>query len=93
MYFITTIDSKKNDTRCVGYYSDFKKAEDCVLDNIFDIHETCYDYAVIENIPEGLYHYDENPIWFEWDEITKRYKRINFPPKFIEKGFVGFSIG
>ena len=93
MYFITTV-SEKNGFRCVGYYKSSSEAIKTVENNTFDLNEAgYYPYAVIENIPEGLYHYDENPIWFEWNKITERYKRINFPPKFIEKGFVGFSIG
>lgn len=92
MYFITTIDSKDGDQRCVGYYSNFKKAEEIVLDNIFDICETCYDYAVIENIPEGLYQYDDKPIWYEWNDVDEKYERLEKIPEQYEK-FIGFAIG
>ena len=92
MYFITTIDSKDGDQRCVGYYSSFEKAEEVVLDNIFDICETCYDYAVIENIPEGLYQYDQNAIWYKWNDVDEKYEKIEKRPEQYKK-FVGFAIG
>ena len=92
MYFITTVDSKDGDTRCVGYYSTFEKAEEVVLDNIFDINETCYDYCVIENIVEGLYEYDFNAIWYQWDDINEKYVKMKEIPKQY-KNQVGFAIG
>ena len=92
MYFITTIDSKKDDTRCVGYYSIFEKAEEAVLENTFDIYETCYDYAIIENIPEGIYHYDEKPVWYKWNDVDEKYEKIEQPPEKYKK-WTGFAIG
>ena len=92
MYFITTIDSEKDDTRCVGYYTEFKKAEDAILDNIFDIYETCYDYAVIENIPEGLYKYDDFPVWYKWNDTDGKYERVTEIPKQYKR-MAGFAIG
>ena len=92
MYFITTVDSKDGDTRCVGYYSTFETAEEAVLDNACDIRETCYDYVVIENIEEGLYQYDQNPIWYKWDDLNEEYKRIEEKPKQY-KNQIGFGIG
>ena len=92
MYFITTIDSKEDDTRCVGYYSSFEKAEEIVLDNVFDICETCYDYAIIECVPEGLYEYDDKPVWYKWNDVDEKYEKIEQPPKqYIN--MVGFAIG
>ena len=67
MYFITTIDSKHDDTRCVGYFKHFEEAERAVLRNSFDICETCYDYVTIENIEEGIYQYDFQPKWYKWN--------------------------
>ena len=92
MYFITTIDSKDNDMRCVGYYSTFEKAEEAVLDNACDIWETCYDYCVIENVEEGLYQYDQNPVWYKWDDLNEEYKRIEEVPEEYKKQ-IGFGIG
>lgn len=96
MYFITTIDSKDKDTRCVGYYSTFEQAEKAVISNMFDICETCYDYAVIENIPEGIYQYDFNPTWYKYQKLTDGYIKCE-QPSFVTKnggmGTIGFAIG
>ena len=95
MYFITTIETKGKDvkdTRCVGYFKTFEKAEKAVKENACDIWETCYDYAVIENIPEGLYQYDFHPTWYKWDDLNEEYKRIEGRPEEY-KNQVGFNLG
>ena len=92
MYFITTMN--KDDVRCVGYYSELIDAFEAVVNNYCDLYEAgYYPYAVIENIPEGIYHYDTEPIWFEFDEKTEKYKRINHRPSYIGKHLAGFAIG
>ena len=94
MYFITTIDSKDDDARCVGYYESFKTAEAAVFCNAFDICETCYDYCVIENIPIGMYMYDTNPRWYKYNKETGGYYRVmkeEIPKKYRNQ--CGFAIG
>lgn len=93
MFFITTIDTRNNDKRCVGYYSTFENAETAVLNNACDIWETCYDYVVIENVDEGLYQYDQNAVWYKWNDLDEKYiKRIEGRPEQY-KNIVGFAIG
>ena len=92
MYFITIIDSKDDTTRGVGYYSTFEKAQRAVLNNACDIWETCYDYAVIENIEEGLYQWDTDAKWYQWDDINEEYKPMEGKPEQYKK-MVGFAIG
>ena len=96
MYFITTIEVKRKqikDTRCVGYYSKFDEAEKVVLSNSCDICETCYDYAVIENIPEGLYQYDFHPTWYKYQKLVGGYTKCENLPDFIKAIDVGYAIG
>ena len=90
-YFITTLDSKKDDSRCVGYVRTFEEANLIVTENMYDLNETCYDYAVIEHIPFGIYHYDTEPKWYRYDEVLEKYVSIECPNKY--KNQVGFSIG
>lgn len=92
MYFITTIDSKDDDMRCVGYFKTFEQAEYAVFHNTCDIWETCYDYVVIENIKEGLYEYDYNAQWYKWNNTNEEYERIEETPKKY-KDQIGFAIG
>ena len=93
MYFVTTIDSRDEDTRCVGYFKTFEEAEHVVLYNECDIEETCYDYAVIENIPEGLYQYDFHPTWYKWHKPTGGYIECEQPDFVKTICGVGYAIG
>lgn len=92
MYFITSI-SEKNGFRCIGYVSKLEDAINIVEHNSGDINEAgYYPYAVIENVPEGIYQYDQKPLWFEYDEELDTYKRST-KPDFIDSYYVGFGIG
>lgn len=92
MYFITTV-SEKHGNRCVGYYENEQDAIDAVIHNSDDLNEAgFYPYAVIENVAEGLYRYDQSPMWFEYDEEIDEYKKSN-RPDFIPNNHVGFGIG
>lgn len=92
MYFITGVHPTKSRLRCVGYFSKLEKAIDIVVSNFCDIYENgYYPYVVIENIPEGIYQYDEEGIWFEYSEVTKRYEKCQKPKDL--KGSIGYGIG
>lgn len=92
LFFITTTEKNGKYPRTVGYFKTFEEAEHVILTNAGDIWEFCYDYAVIENIPEGLYQYDQNPTWYHWNEIENCYKEIIGRPEF-SKRMVGWAIG
>lgn len=77
-------------SRCVGYFNSYEEAEDVVRGNYGDLYEQgYYDYVVIENIPEGLYQYDLEPVFFKWDsEVFKKCNR----PEGLEN-ICGLSLG
>lgn len=77
--------------RLVGWYSDFETARSSVSENVCDINETCYDYALIEECEEGLYNPSSNRWWFQFNRETDSYVQIN-EPDFMKK-FSGFTIG
>lgn len=94
MYFITTIQIKNNQiqsTRCVGYVSDLDLAKEIIENNEYDLNETIYNYALIENIPEGIYQYDMSPLWFKFNELDEKYKPCEIPE--CCKNNVGFGMG
>ena len=92
MYFITSI-SEKHGYRCVGYVSKLEDAIDIVESNSGDLNEAgYYPHAVIENVEEGIYQYDQNPIWFKFNEDTELYEKSE-RPSFIPNNHVGFGIG
>lgn len=78
-------------SRLVGWYSEFDMADLSVKCNTLDINETCYNYALIEEVKWGLYHPAEKRWWYEYNRGSNEYVPIN-EPDFI-KGCCGFTIG
>lgn len=105
-YFVTVVqtekdtaeqDCGKHNTRCWGFYPTLEMAEEAVLNNVTDIHELWYQWAVIES-----YHYGVPAIssrglglddekWYHWSDLYKKYHETP-RPKWAE-GVVGWSIG
>ncbi len=65
-----------------GFYTDKNTAYKAVTENWCDIQERCYDYALIEEVQEGLYGTTNNRQFFEWNEDTKEFVPIEEPKKF-----------
>lgn len=78
-------------TRLVGWYPDFIRASSAVTENMLDINETCYDYALIEECSSGIYHPAEQRWWYEFDRESGEYKQIDEPE--CIKRFCGFTFG
>jgi hypothetical protein len=69
-------------------------AQEVIKNNQCDIWETCYDYALIEGIEEGLYpvfpyqelYHIENPVMIkdgkEYAKPNATYKKMELPEKF-----------
>lgn len=77
----------------VGYYFDMDKAFDAVKENAYDINETCYDYALIEEIKEGLYQSasSDSRWFFKYNKNKDGYDQIEEPDFF--KHYYSFTIG
>lgn len=100
IYLITTMTELKPDerfmadvgrTRAVAFYFSLSDAFETVINNAGDIWETCYDYAVIEEVEPGLYPYGHNRWFFKYDINTGLYNLID-EPDFI-KHYINFTIG
>lgn len=92
MYFITTL-GPKSGQRCVGYYKNKEDAIDTVKNNRCDLNEAgCYPHIVIENVEEGLYQYDFEPMWFSYNDVTEEYEECK-RPEYIQNCVIGFGIG
>lgn len=66
-------------TAFMGFYHEWDDAIEAVIENWCDINETCYTYAVIEEILPGLYAYPR-PRWFyKFNIDTKMYEPISEP--------------
>lgn len=78
-------------TRCWGFYTNKQSALDALHNNVTDMWETIYDYAVLEEYYEGICGYGEYRQYFEYDRERNGYFEIKTPD--FMKGFGFFSIG
>ena len=63
-------------TRSPCFKHTFEEAEEVVLNNIGDIRETCYDYAVIEEIDSKLYPRYITRRFYKYNKNTGGYETI-----------------
>ena len=82
IFVVTTVGllGTKNCERTVGWYSTLEDAKYIIVHNLGDIHETCYEYALIEGIPSGLYPNILKETWFQWQD--NKYVEVPKPDKF-----------
>lgn len=67
------------DKRTWGFYSSFEDADNVIRNNVTDIHEGCYDYAVIEEYEEGISGYTGECWWYEYNWNLYCYESIKNP--------------
>ena len=77
-------------TNLCGWYHNKKIAWEAVTENTCDIWETCYDYALIEEVEEGLYPSSHTRWLFHYNGETGHYDEID-EPEFLQH-FSGFTI-
>lgn len=69
--------------RSVGYYLKLADAEEIVKNNICDLWETIYDYAIIEEIDEGIYPFVENKWFYKYNIELNKYELMkNIPEQY-----------
>ena len=68
-----------DDSWIAGYFTDLKEAIQSVIDNVADVFEHCYNYAVIEWYEEGLYPRPELTKWFKYDAKSDKAFEIEPP--------------
>ena len=78
VFFITTIDvaDKENKTftwRTPDFRYSLEDAKAVVEENMCDIFEYCYKYAVIEELEPYLYPERKNVWWYKWDNEKEQY--------------------
>ena len=74
-----------------GFYTSFLDAHEALTNNWTDLHETCYDYACIEKVEEGLARPGELVGWYKYDKNVNKYIPIETPS--FEKHICGRTIG
>ena len=98
VFIVTTMEKLEKDmdklgwletgcTSTAGYYNKLSEAQRAVMNNMGDINETVYDYAVIEEIPPGFYQHSINSWFYKFDYDKKVYEEID-KPSFVHECFV-----
>jgi hypothetical protein len=68
------------DANHYAWYDSFELAEKCVTHNLGDIHETIYDWVIIEQYEFNVSNSVAVNRWvYKFDEITEKYKRVEEP--------------
>ena len=89
MYFITCMEMctkdpfigifTGGDTRCFGYKETLEAAEKALNENMCDMHEYIYNYAVVEKLGPYIHPDVEEEYWFKWDHDKGGFFRIEKP--------------
>lgn len=88
MYFITCFSKCELDedgwfyggaTRTFGYRETLKEAEEALNNNICDMHEFVYEYAVVEKLGPYIHPEVEEEYWFQWNDEKRGFYRIEKP--------------
>ena len=85
--------AKTGCTRCLGFFCNKEDALGILHNNITNLWECCYDYAVLEPYYEGICVYGsmEERQFFKFDRERNGYFEIEEPD--CVKHLCGFSIG
>ena len=94
-YFITVFKNYNEygpySMRCWGFYKNFSDAIATVRNNITDLWETIYNYAVIEEYYEGIGRTTFNRWFFKYNCELDEYQAIDEPKEM--KHYAGFALG
>jgi len=96
VWFLTGIDynrhSKKMRFRTWGFYMHGLDAVRSVVCNRGNMHETSYEWLVLEQIGEGIHNYhDEVQIFFEWNHDREEWVELDQMPDIIRKELGGMN--
>ena len=85
-FFITMVTSLDNvimgdfntypTSEIVAFEESYEEAEKAVLTNSCDIQDHMFEYALIEEVPIGVYPSAINKWWFKWDRKNKEFFKL-----------------
>lgn len=80
IYVVTTFSTGRKHIRPVGWFKHIKDAREVVRNNVYDIQEGLYTYAVIETLPVGLYptaNVNYQTEYYRYDSANDEYLPID----------------
>lgn len=66
IHTVTALTKDGKDSRCFGFFFDFKMAESAVKTNAGSMEECLYDYIVIEKQRWGIHAMAAQVQWYKW---------------------------
>jgi hypothetical protein len=94
-YFITCFSSYDtygiHTARTWGFFDNYKDADAVVRNNVTDLWETVYDYAVIEEYKTGIGGYTFERWFYAYNIETNQYEPIDEPE--LLRHWCGFALG
>lgn len=100
LFFITCfqkIDTDKlgwldmGDSRVFGFKETFEQADSALKNNVCDMYEYLYSYAVVEEMKPAIHPDVENRWFYEYDKEKEGFFPINEPEEF--KHFCNIALG
>lgn len=87
MYFLAMIETDRrfNEYRsfaAIGYFETYEEVIKILQSDYCSFNETCYDYAIVEQIHPDLYLSPEKTIFFKYDPEKNGYFEIEKPKIF-----------
>lgn len=94
IFVVTTIrHALRAGSRSVGFFHEFKHADEAVRGNDCDLNECGhYPFAVIEETDIGIYSYPRKGIWYKWNRDKEVYEQIAEKPERFQQ-ICGWGLG
>ena len=100
MFFITCFEKCEKDeigcfvtgdTRTFGYFDNLETCIHALNENICDMHECLYKFAVIESIGQGIHPHAKEISWFQWDDEKQGFFEIEKPE--CTRNYSNYALG
>ena len=79
IHIISLMEKPGSKSTTMGWYVDEEEAFQAVEENRGGIQECIYEYAIIEEVPPGVYAVPTKEAWFKWDAEERKFKQIPKP--------------
>lgn len=100
MFFITCFEKCEKDERgcfdtgdirTFGYFDNLEACKEALNENICDMHEYLYEFAVIESIGQGIHPHTKELAWFRWNDKKQGFFEIENPE--CTRKFSNYGLG
>ena len=100
MFFITCFEKCEKDgrgcfvtgdMRTFGYFDNLEACTQALNENVCDMHECLYEFAVIESIGQGIHSHAKEEAWFRWNDEKQGFFEIEKPE--CSRNYSNYALG